>query len=67
MYYLIIIQIIIAVTIERQKGTYVTSRNKRYLMSNFENYEIFAIFKRELNKLSNDTRIIKIEALLLKV
>ena len=33
--------------------------NKRYLMSTFENYEIFALSKSEFNKLSNDTRFIK--------
>ena len=38
-------------------------------MSIFDNYEIFAfaISKRKLIKLSNDTRIINIEALLLKI
>ena len=45
----------------------VTSRNKRYHMSIFEQYGIFALSNGELNKLSNDTRIIKIEVLLLKI
>ena len=41
--------------------------NKRYLMSIFENYGIFALSKWELNKLSNDTRFIQIELILLKI
>ena len=32
---------------------------KRYPISTFENYEIFALSKSEFNKLSNDTRFIK--------
>ena len=31
--------------------TIVKSHNNRYFMSNFDNYEIFVISKRELNKL----------------
>ena len=35
----------------------------RALVSIFENYEIFAISRTELNKLSNDTTIIKSEVI----
>ena len=48
-------------------GLYVTSHNKRYLMSNFENVEIFAVCKRVFNKFSNDTNLLKIELQLLKI
>ena len=33
----------------------------------FESCEIFALYKRQLNELSNDTKFIKIELLLLKL
>ena len=45
----------------------MTSHNKRYLMSIFENDVTFATSIRELNKLSFDTRIINIKALLMKI
>ena len=40
--------------------TFVTSHNKRYRTSIFENYGIFALSKRKLKQFSYDTRIIKI-------
>ena len=47
--------------------TYVTSHNNMYLKSIFDKYEMFAISKREINKLSNDTKLLRIEVLLLKI
>ena len=42
----------------------VTSHNKRYLMSIFENMRLS---KRQLNKLSKDIKLLRIEVLLLKI
>ena len=47
--------------------TYVTQYNKRYILSTFEKIEIFALSNRRFNKLSNDTKFIKIEVMLLKI
>ena len=46
---------------------YVTQYNKRYILSNFEKIEIFELSIRRFNKLSNDTKFVKIEVILLKV
>ena len=46
---------------------YVIQYNKRYILSTFEKIEIFALSNRRLNKLSNDTKFIKIKVILLKV
>ena len=45
---------------------YVTKYNKRYILSTFEENETFALSNRIYNKLSNDTKIIEIEVILLK-
>ena len=44
----------------------VTGHNKRYLIY-FWKYEISALSKRQLNKLSNDTKLLRIEVPLLKI
>ena len=46
---------------------YVTQYNKRYILSSFEKIEIFALSNRRFNKLSNDSKFIKIEVILLKI
>ena len=46
---------------------HVTQYNKRYILSTYENIEIFAISNRRFNKLSNDTKFINIEVILLKI
>ena len=48
-------------------STDLESHNKRYLMSIFENFEIFAAFKRESTKLSYDTRICQLLTILEKI
>ena len=45
----------------------VTQHNKRYILSTFEKIEIFALSNIRFNKLSNDTKLIKIEVILLKI
>ena len=45
----------------------VTQYNKRYILSNFKKIEIFALSNKRFNKLSNDTKFIKIEVILLKI
>ena len=47
--------------------TYVTQYNKRCILSTFEKTEIFALSNRRFNKLSNDTKLVKIEVILLQV
>ena len=47
--------------------SYVTQYNKRYLLSTFEKMEAFALSNRGFNKLSNYTKFVKIEVILLKV
>ena len=51
---------------EHGDAALVTQYNKRYILSTFETIEIFALSNRRFNKLSNDTRFIKIEVMLLK-
>ena len=46
---------------------YVTQHNKRYIFSTFEKIKMFALSNRRFNKLSNDTKLIKIEVTLLKI
>ena len=46
---------------------YVTQYNKRYILSTFEKYEIFVLSNSRFNKLSNYTKFIKIEVILLKI
>ena len=38
-----------------------------YILSSFENIELFALSKRRFNKLSNDTKFVNIDVILLKV
>ena len=57
---------------ESWKNNYVVKRNvtqynKRYILSTFEKIEMFALSYRRFNKLSNDTKVIKIEVILLKI
>ena len=40
---------------------------ERYILSIFDKIEIFASYNRRFNKLSNDTRFIKIEVKVLKI
>ena len=47
--------------------TFVTQYNKGYYLSTFEKIEIFALSYRRFNKLSSDTKFIKIEVILLKI
>ena len=50
------------------KCSFVTQYNKRYILSTFNNKnEIFTSSNRRFNKLSNDTKFVKIEVILLKV
>ena len=49
------------------KCIFVTQCNKRYILSTFDKIEIFAFSNRRLNKLSNDTKFINIEVILLKM
>ena len=44
-----------------------TSHNKRYIMSTFVNFEIFAACDRVFSKLSNDTNFLEIELQLSKI
>ena len=46
---------------------YVTQYNKRYILPTFEKIYIFALSNRRFNKLSNDTKFIRIEVMLLKI
>ena len=46
---------------------YMTQYNKRYILSIFENIDIFALPNRRFNKLSNDTKFAIIEVVLLKI
>ena len=46
---------------------YVTQYNKRFILSTFEKIEIVALSNRRFNKLSNDTKFVKIEVILLKI
>ena len=46
---------------------HVTQYNKRYILSTFEKIEIFALSNWRFNKLSNDTKFVKIEVILLKI
>ena len=45
----------------------MTQYNKRYILSTFEKIEIFALSNRSFNKLSNDTKFVKIKVILLKI
>ena len=47
-----------------QDLSFVTSHNKRYLLSIFERYEIVALSKRQLNKLPDDFKLLQSEQLL---
>ena len=42
----------------------VTQYQKRYILSTFEKNDIFALSNRRFNKLSNDTKFVKIEVIL---
>ena len=57
----------IADAVVELSGIYVTSHNKRCFMSIFERYEISALSKDQSNKLINDTKLIQIDPLLLKI
>ena len=46
---------------------FVTQYNKRSILSRFEKIEIFAFSNRIFHKLSNDTKFVEIEVILLKV
>ena len=46
---------------------YVTQYNKRYILSTCEKIEILALSNRGFNKLSNDTKFIKIKVILLEI
>ena len=48
-------------------NSYVTQYNKRDILSTFEKIEIFALSNRRFNKLSNDTKLVKIKVILLKI
>ena len=48
-------------------STNVTQYNKRYIMSNSEKVEMFAISNRTFNKLSNNAQFLKIELRLLEI
>ena len=41
--------------------------DQRFILSTFEQIEIFALPNRRFNKLSNDTKFVKIEVILYKV
>ena len=45
----------------------MTKYNKRYILSTFDKIEISALSIRRFNKLSNDTKIVKFEVVLLKI
>ena len=45
-------------------ATNVTQYNTRYILSTFEDIEIFALYNRRCNKLFNDTKFIKIGVIL---
>ena len=45
----------------------MTKYNKMYILSTFEKIEMFALSNRGFNKLSNDTKFIKIEVILFEI
>ena len=51
----------------RDSDLIVTQYKKRYILSTFEKIEMFALSYRRSNKLSNDTKFIKFEVILLKI